>query len=870
MSYVDTWGLSVDAFKWYDLYLGSNVSPYYLKTGGLVSGSVFTTGNVGVGTTVANERLVVSGNANVSGTMRGGNLIATNSLNTPIIENPSSIQFVTNGTERLLIGVDGMMYFNQNTLHEVGNLYVTNLVSTPRIETSGATALNLATNGVDRLTISSAGAFDFKNNNATNLSDVAVTSITNNGGTGFNLRNGATTIATVNSTGIEVDPSKRLCSDLIVAKSGDGIKYMIGSYDSGATGSHIRHNAGYNLSLRAGNGVDTVNRGSITMEVTSAVGSYANIFTANTSGVTIDQDLTVRRVQSGGTTTFALATSSTDRLTISSAGAFDFKNNNLSNINGLTVSGSATFPATTLTGNLSMGGNSITASNVTASNLNITTSAILPSTTMNGNLSMGGNSITTNLINISPTSIGSKVNVWNAGGETCELSVSSNLPTATIYPPVGMTGFTTPSPYIVEQSSEAFGCPAWRAFDKNYGLTTYWVSAHGSGIYNGSTGNYVSTVTTTDVNNVEYKGEYLGIKLANPIILVSYDIYPRGDAYINERSPNIFWVLGSNNGTSWYLVDSRSNVGNYVTTAPKSFTVSGNTSAYQYYRMVIGQVGNSGTDRVSVQIAEWELWGITSLGGSLNYTASPTGKHTFLNGSTIGLTIQNGGATTSNLTVTGSAILPATTLNGNLSMSGYNLTASNVTASNFLGSLDWSYVINKIPFPIIFGTEYDLSGLTNSAWTNVVQVSTDVYNAWVTLQGNLLVRYGAGLSGAGNISYSGVFAVRRARQVLMNGSPSWIDANINAFTGTGSGLSPTTWGVSTATTPVQGTGNGLVQFRFTTDGWIQIGLNTNSGSGFTSWNGLGASTFPQSRQRFTLYVAPYQDALSTFHTTWYS
>lgn len=188
------------------------------------------------------------------------------------------------------------------------------------------------------------------------------------------------------------------------------------------------------------------------------------------------------------------------------------------------------------------------------------------------------------------------------------------------HPPNKLTGDTTSisgaayenGTYIASASSfwPGGGWEAWRAFDEFQSTGWHTSESSSSTTYNSNTGQYVGTTTTIAGNNV-YSGEWLQIQLPNAIYLSSFTITPRSG---NEtiRSPRSFVVLGSNNGSTWSLVDEETNINTWsATTVPKHFVVSmPPTSSFNYYRIVIRRVGNNDTSaglQASVQIMNWNL-----------------------------------------------------------------------------------------------------------------------------------------------------------------------------------------------------------------------------------------------------------------------
>ncbi len=150
------------------------------------------------------------------------------------------------------------------------------------------------------------------------------------------------------------------------------------------------------------------------------------------------------------------------------------------------------------------------------------------------------------------------------------------------------------------------GWDAWHAFDSS--TTTGWHSKDnflGDGanfVYNTNTGVYAGTTTTTDVDNMLHSGEWLQIQVQSAITLQSITITPRS-GFENSRSPRVFVILGSNNGTSWNLIHSVDNHTNW--SGAQTFNISNVSNSYTYFRYVIKRVGvldsgNGNTDTVQI------------------------------------------------------------------------------------------------------------------------------------------------------------------------------------------------------------------------------------------------------------------------------
>ncbi len=174
------------------------------------------------------------------------------------------------------------------------------------------------------------------------------------------------------------------------------------------------------------------------------------------------------------------------------------------------------------------------------------------------------------------------------------------------YPIAGMTANTTTlsdGVYIASSSHTTFGEQPWALFDHNDNT----LFTMGEGRYSGGyTANLTST-TFTDFssNTVSLSGEWIQLQMPNPIKVYRYTFKPR--VGLINRSPRVYVILGSNDGSSWYLVDDRrTNVVTYADASEKSITVSPEqTQAYSYYRIVINAVGGG---EVYVNWHEWKLF----------------------------------------------------------------------------------------------------------------------------------------------------------------------------------------------------------------------------------------------------------------------
>ena len=151
----------------------------------------------------------------------------------------------------------------------------------------------------------------------------------------------------------------------------------------------------------------------------------------------------------------------------------------------------------------------------------------------------------------------------------------------------------------------------WNAFDNS--LNTAWTS---NSVYQGTGGTYNGSVTTFDItNSVFIFGEYVQIKLPYSYIVKNYKIYP---AIIGQTDlfPIILYLLGSTDGSNWYSV-SGSPSGN-DTSVTTTFDLSGNTTSYNYYRVIVHTINSNSGASKPCQITNLDFSGIVQ---------NPTGSY---------------------------------------------------------------------------------------------------------------------------------------------------------------------------------------------------------------------------------------------------
>jgi len=176
---------------------------------------------------------------------------------------------------------------------------------------------------------------------------------------------------------------------------------------------------------------------------------------------------------------------------------------------------------------------------------------------------------------------------------------ASAFPNYTVqaYPPSSLaTGVTGTNPgttvlsaqsygngtYITSSSSlySFAGVYPYTAFNKNP-TTLFWASSASYPYGTTSPYQYTGSTTTAGI----YSGEWLQIQLPSVIVLTSYAItcYTANYQY---QAPGAWYMLGSNDGTNWYLCDYRSGITWTSASQVQTFATT-NTTGYSYYRIVI-------------------------------------------------------------------------------------------------------------------------------------------------------------------------------------------------------------------------------------------------------------------------------------------
>ena len=134
-------------------------------------------------------------------------------------------------------------------------------------------------------------------------------------------------------------------------------------------------------------------------------------------------------------------------------------------------------------------------------------------------------------------------------------STSSSTPVTTTWTTNGITWSTTCSAVNNSQFH------AWNAFNNSYNSTTQPYSYASPEYYTSGVYNNTNSMTVQGLGTKS--GEWIQITCSTPLVMTSYSFACR--AYVNV--PKTFYILGSNDGSYWYLVQD-------VTTTTNPYTVN--------------------------------------------------------------------------------------------------------------------------------------------------------------------------------------------------------------------------------------------------------------------------------------------------------
>lgn len=155
--------------------------------------------------------------------------------------------------------------------------------------------------------------------------------------------------------------------------------------------------------------------------------------------------------------------------------------------------------------------------------------------------------------------------------------------------------------YVVRSSSVySTGTRAWQAFDND--TATWWETTANQ--YTGTPGTVYGGAVTTTVGGTTYPGEWVDIQLPEAMALDKYSMY--GRVNFTYRMPYNWIVAGSNDGTTWTQVSTKTGQGSWRGYEPNEYQVN-STTPYLYFRLVVTAIVD-GSGAQNVNLGQWTIY----------------------------------------------------------------------------------------------------------------------------------------------------------------------------------------------------------------------------------------------------------------------
>ena len=139
-----------------------------------------------------------------------------------------------------------------------------------------------------------------------------------------------------------------------------------------------------------------------------------------------------------------------------------------------------------------------------------------------------------------------------------------------------------------------------------------FMSRDGNTLYHKQISATSTTLYRMSTQLYQAAGEWIQVQTSSPLKLANYGFLNRqvaGNSYDYDRYPIIFYMLGSNDGSTWFLLDAQS-----ITTTPTSREIGRYTTSttyatqyYTYFRLVVNKI--SGTTGV-LNLTNVQLYGV--------------------------------------------------------------------------------------------------------------------------------------------------------------------------------------------------------------------------------------------------------------------
>jgi hypothetical protein len=308
----------------------------------------------------------------------------------------------------------------------------------------------------------------------------------------------------------------------------------------------------------------------------------------------------------------------------------------------------------------------------------------------------------------------------------------------------------------------AVGTEVYRAFNNTTGANAFYTG----NFYNGNTGAYTGSISTSISGLSAATGEWLQIQSSAPLVMSSYTFACTGWWQLAKTG----FIVGSTDGTTWFPIQSFTmtinpftanylTASNYITIGPSgtqtqaiygnqtgsgSFTgYSTSSNAYTYFRFIASTIWGASTNVNSSNNdgfgpSEWFINFTAYVPALLQaLTVSPTGQYMVLTGA---------GATTPNLTGLATSTWAANGVS-------WTASASSVFNSSYPASDGFNNICNSTGWASVVMYNTTTGALNAGSPSTTIQNIGDVSGEWLQIQSSVplaISSYTYGTGGAVN------------------------------------------------------------------------------------------------------------------------
>ena len=156
-----------------------------------------------------------------------------------------------------------------------------------------------------------------------------------------------------------------------------------------------------------------------------------------------------------------------------------------------------------------------------------------------------------------------------------------------------------PFPNMTSSTSKVEGLPVYKCTVLNSGYGNGEYSVFGNS--NNPSNAFIDDITSSSISSGKVFPWFFGIRLPNKIVLKYYKLININNS---NSMPNKWIINGSNNGITWNIIDSRSDV-KWFDGQSQTFTINSSIIPYLFYNITI-------ISNIPTSIGRFKLFGITN------------------------------------------------------------------------------------------------------------------------------------------------------------------------------------------------------------------------------------------------------------------